>query len=124
MVRYRRNRRALPAIALTTDTSALTAGANDFGFETVYARQIEALARQGDVVIGLSTSGNSRNVVLALEAAKALGCVTVAFTAEQGGACAQVAELTFRAPTPVTALAQECHMVALHVLCDLVETAV
>jgi D-sedoheptulose 7-phosphate isomerase len=123
VVRYRRNRKALPAIALTTDTSILTAGANDFGFETVYARQVEALANQGDFAIGISTSGNSKNVVLGLKAARAAGCFTVAFTAEQGGECAAAAEVTFRAPTPVTARAQECHLLVGHILCDLVELA-
>jgi len=124
VVRYRRNRKALPAIALTTDTSILTAGANDFGFESVYARQVEALAHKGDFAIGISTSGNSRNVVLGLKAAREAGCHTVAFTAEQGGECAATAEVTFRAPSPVTARAQECHLLVGHILCDLVEEAI
>lgn len=124
VVRYTRNRAALPAIALTTDTSLLTACANDFGFESVFARQIEALAQKGDVAIGLSTSGNSPNVLEGLKAARAKGCLSVAFTAEQGGKCAEIAELTFRAPTPVTARAQECHLLVGHILCDLVEAAV
>jgi D-sedoheptulose 7-phosphate isomerase len=123
VVRFQRNRKALPAIALTTDTSILTACSNDFGFETVYARQVEALARKGDLVIGISTSGNSQNVVQGLRAARAMGCLTVAFTAEQGGECAAAAEITFRAPTPVTARAQECHLLVGHILCDLIELA-
>ncbi len=121
VVRYRQNRRALPSVALHTDTSVMTACANDFGFETIYARQIEALARPGDVAIGLSTSGNSPNVVEGLKAAKAGQCLTVAFTSESGGACAGIADLTFRAPTSVTARAQECHLLAGHILCDLIE---
>jgi D-sedoheptulose 7-phosphate isomerase len=121
VVRFRQNRRALPSLALHTDTSIMTACANDFGFETVYARQIEALANRGDVAFGISTSGNSDNVVMGLEAAKAKGCLTVAFTAEGGGECARIADLTFRAPSPVTARAQECHLLAGHILCDLVE---
>jgi D-sedoheptulose 7-phosphate isomerase len=121
VVRFRQNRKALPALALHTDTSVMTACANDFGFETVYARQIEALANAGDVAFGISTSGSSANVINGLEAAKAKSCLTVAFTAEGGGECARVADLAFRAPTPVTARAQECHLLAGHILCDLVE---
>ncbi len=124
VVRYRQNRRALAGIALTTDTSILTAGGNDYGFDSIYARQVEALARKGDVVIGISTSGNSANVVNGLLEAKKQGCLTVAFTAEEGGQCASVADLTFRAPSPVTARAQECHLLVGHILCDLVEEAV
>lgn len=124
VVRFRQNRRALPSLALHTDTSIMTACANDFGFETVYARQIEALANPGDIAIGISTSGNSANVLKGLEAAKANGCLTVAFTAESGGRCADIADLCFRAPSPVTARAQECHLLVGHILCDLIEEAV
>ncbi|MEY4482967.1 MAG: hypothetical protein RL693_419 [Verrucomicrobiota bacterium] len=124
VVRYRQNRRALAGIALSTDTSILTACANDFGFETIYARQIEALAQPGDVVIGISTSGNSANVVQGLQAAKDKQCLTVAFTAQEGGECATIAELAFRAPSTVTARAQECHLFVGHVLCDLIEEAI
>lgn len=121
VVRFRQNRRALPGIALTTDTSILTAGGNDFGFESIYARQVEALARPGDVVIGISTSGNSANVLAGLEEAKKQKCFTVAFTALQGGRCAEVADLAFKAPSPTTARAQECHLLVGHILCDLIE---
>jgi D-sedoheptulose 7-phosphate isomerase len=121
VVRFRQNRKALPSLALHTDTSVMTACANDFGFDTVYARQIEAIANAGDIAFGISTSGNSANVIKGLEAAKAKGCLTVAFTAEGGGKCAELADLSFRAPTPVTARAQECHLLAGHILCDLVE---
>lgn len=124
VVRYRQNRRALAGIALSTDTSILTACANDFGFETVYARQIEALAHPGDIVIGISTSGTSANVVEGLKAAKEKSCLTVAFTAQEGGECAAMADLAFRAPTTVTARAQECHLYVGHVLCDLIEEAI
>ena len=123
-VRYRANRRALAGLALTTDTSVLTAHSNDFGFETVFARQVEALAQPGDVVVGISTSGNSANVVQGLQAAKDKQCLTVAFTAQEGGECATIADLAFRAPTPVTARAQECHLFVGHVLCDLIEEAI
>lgn len=124
VVRYRQNRRALAGIALSTDTSILTACANDFGFDSVYARQIEALGHPGDVVIGISTSGNSANVVQGLLAAKEKHCLTVAFTAQEGGECAAIADLAFRAPSTVTARAQECHLFVGHVLCDLIEEAI
>jgi D-sedoheptulose 7-phosphate isomerase len=123
VVRYRVNRKALAGIALTTDTSILTAGGNDFGFDSIYARQVEALGRKGDVVIGISTSGNSANVVNGLVEAKKQGCLAVAFTAEGGGRCAEVADLCFRAPSPITARAQECHLLVGHILCDWVEKA-
>lgn len=121
VVRFRRNRRALPAIALTTDTSILTAGANDFGFDTVFARQVEALASLDDIVIGISTSGNSANVLHGLRAAKEKRCVTVAFTGEKDSECLRVADITFRPPSSVTARVQECHMLAAHIICELVE---
>jgi D-sedoheptulose 7-phosphate isomerase len=121
VVRYRRNRGALAGLALTTDTSILTAHGNDFGFETVFARQVEALAGPGDVVVCISTSGNSANVVAALRAANEKGCVTVAFTGADGGECGRMAKLAFRAPSDVTAHAQECHLMAGHVLCQWVE---
>jgi D-sedoheptulose 7-phosphate isomerase len=124
VVRYRRNRRALPAIALSTDTSILTAGGNDFGFESIYARQIEALAVAGDIAIGISTSGNSANVIAALQAAKDNGCVTVAFTGSAKNRCSQIAEITFHAPSEITAHIQECHIIVGHILCELVETHV
>lgn len=123
VVRYRINRRALPAIALTTDTSILTAHSNDYGFETVFERQIEALAQPGDVAVGISTSGTSPNVIAGLRAAKQCGCVTISFTAHSGGVCAELADIAFRAPTDITAHAQECHLLVGHVLCEAVETA-
>jgi len=122
VVRYRRNRRALRAIALSTDTSILTAGGNDFGFESVFARQIEALADEGDIAVGISTSGGSANVLAGLRAAKEMRCVTVAFTGSAPSPCSQLADLTFHAPSEVTAHIQECHIVAGHILCELVET--
>lgn len=121
VIRYRINRRSLPAIALTTDTSMLTACGNDFGFETIYARQIEGLANPGDVAIGITTSGNSANVIAGLQAAKDKGCVTVSFTAEGGGKAAEIADIAFKAPSPVTAHAQECHMIVGHILCEQVD---
>lgn len=123
VVRYRINRRALPSIALTTDTSILTAHSNDYGFETVFARQVEALAQPGDVVVGISTSGTSKNVVAGLRAAREKGCVVVSFTAQNGADCAALAHHAYCVPTPVTAFAQECHLLAGHVLCEYVEAA-
>jgi len=123
VVRFSRNRRGLPSMAFTTDTSILTACANDFGFEAVFARQVEALCRPGDIVVGISTSGNSGNVVAALELARREGITTFAFTGEKGGACARWADLVLTVPSPVTARVQECHLIAGHLICDLAELA-
>lgn len=123
VVRYRVNRKALPGIALTTDTSILTAHSNDYGFDSVFARQIEALANDGDVVVGISTSGNSPNVLAGLKAANERGCITISFTAAGGGECAKIAKIAFRAPSDITAHAQECHLLVGHVLCEIVEQA-
>ncbi len=123
-VRYRINRRALAGLALTTDTSVLTAHSNDYGFETVFARQVEAIAQPGDVVIGISTSGTSPNVVAGLRAANDRGCTSIAFTGRAGAECARLAHLSFRAPTDITAHVQECHLLVGHVLCEAVETAI
>lgn len=123
VVRYRRNRRALPAIALTTDTSIITAGSNDFGYETVFARQIEALGNEGDIVIGISTSGKSASIVAGLKAAKERKCFAIAFTGEPESDCSRTADLTFHAPSSITAHVQECHMIVAHIVCELVEEA-
>jgi D-sedoheptulose 7-phosphate isomerase len=123
VIRYRVNRRSLPSIALTTDTSMLTACGNDFGFETIFSRQIEGLAMAGDIAIGITTSGNSANVIAGLQAAKDKGCVTVSFTAESGGKAAEIADIAFKAPSTVTAHAQECHMIVGHILCEAVDQA-
>ncbi len=123
VIRYRINRRALPSIALTTDTSMLTACGNDFGFETIFSRQIEGLANKGDIAIGITTSGNSPNVLAGLQAAKDKGCIAVSFTAESGGKAAEIADIAFKAPSPITAHAQECHMIIGHIICELVDQA-
>lgn len=123
VVRFTRNRRGLPSIAFTTDTSILTACANDFGFEAVFARQVEALCRPGDIVVGISTSGNSANVVRGLEFARSEGITTFAFTGEKGGACTENADFLLSVPSPVTARVQECHLIAGHLICDLAELA-
>lgn len=122
--RFRRERRAMPSIALTTDTSILTAIGNDYGYEQVFRRQVEALCVEGDVLVGLSTSGNSRNVCLALEAARSLGAVTVAFTGAGGGAMKHVADLALCVASKDTARIQEGHILCGHMLCDWVELEV
>ena len=121
VVRYMRNRRAYPAIALTTDTSLLTAAANDIGFENVFARQVEALAKPGDLLVIHSTSGNSPNVIRAAEAAKAKGVAVLAFSARDGGALRELADHSVIVPTDRTDRAQELHLCIEHVICDLVE---
>jgi D-sedoheptulose 7-phosphate isomerase len=121
VVRYMRNRRAYPAIALTTDTSLLTAAGNDIGFENVFARQVEALARAGDLLIIHSTSGNSPNVLRAAEAAQAKGVQVLAFSARDGGALKALADHSVIIPTSRTDRAQELHLCIEHVICDAVE---
>ena len=121
VVRYMRNRRAYPAIALTTDTSLLTAAGNDIGFENVFARQIEALAKAGDLLIIHSTSGNSPNVLRAAEAAREIGIPVLAFTARGGGALRAMADHTVVIPTDRTDRAQELHLCIEHIICDVVE---
>ena len=120
-VRFTRNRRALPAIALTTDTSALTAIGNDFGFEELFARQVEALCRKGDVVIGISTSGNSENVVRGLAKAKELGATTVALGGGDGGRMVEFADHAILVPSTHTARIQEMHILIGHILVGAIE---
>ena len=123
VVRYMRDRRAYPAVALTTDTSLLTAAANDFGFEQIFARQIEALAKPIDLLIIHSTSGNSANVVKAAEAARAKGVAVLAFSARDGGALKRLADHSVVIPTTRTDRAQELHLCVEHLICELVERA-
>ncbi len=120
---YQRERPAMAAIALTTDTSALTALANDYGFERVFSRQVEALGRPGDVLLGLSTSGNSPNVLAAMAEAKARGMKTVVFVGE-GGKMAQSADVVLSVPSKNTMRIQEIHLALGHILCKLVEESV
>lgn len=121
VVRFRKNRRALPAIALTTDTSALTAIGNDFGFDHLFSRQVEALCVRGDLVIGISTSGNSENVIRALEAAQQMGATTAAFGGGDGGKMLSLADYSIIVPSRVTARIQEMHITIGHMLCGAVE---
>ena len=121
VVRYMRNRRAYPAIALTTDSSLLTAAGNDIGFDLIFSRQVEALARTGDLLVIHSTSGNSPNVLRAAEAARAQGVKVLAFSARDGGALRELADHSVVIPTSRTDRAQELHLCIEHLICDFVE---
>lgn len=119
--RYFKERKALPAIALTVDTSALTAISNDYGFERVFERQIEAFAKPGDLFIGISTSGNSINVLNALRAARAAGCTTIGLSGNDGGKMNQLCDLNLVVPDKVTARIQEMHILIGHIFCKAVD---
>ena len=121
--RYKKERRGLPAIALTTDTSALTAIGNDYGYDRVFSRQVEALAVAGDVLIGLSTSGNSANVIQALELGNTMGCTSIGLSGRGGGAMAGICAVNFVVPSDDTPRIQEMHGFFGHTLCQLVDDA-
>jgi D-sedoheptulose 7-phosphate isomerase len=121
VVRYMRNRRAYPAVALTTDTSILTAAGNDMGFDDIFARQVEALAKRGDLLIIHSTSGQSPNVLRAAEAARARGVAVLAFSARDGGTLRALADHCVVIPTQRTDRAQELHLCIGHAICELAE---
>jgi D-sedoheptulose 7-phosphate isomerase len=123
MGRFRRERRGLPSIALTTDTSILTAIGNDYGYERVFERQVEALCLPGDVVVGISTSGSSRNVCTALDTAKKIGAFTVAFT-RRDGAMSKIVDAAVCIDSNDTARIQEAHILCGHMICDWVELSV
>jgi len=119
--RFERERKALPAIALTTDTSILTAVGNDYGYESIFYRQIEAIGKPGDVMIGISTSGNSRNVILAMEAAKDRGVKSIGLLGCDGGTLASNVDMAVIVPHSVTARIQEAHIFIIHFWCALIE---
>lgn len=119
--RFQKERKGLPALALTVDTSILTAVGNDYGYDKVFVRQVEALARPGDVLVGISTSGNSGNVVAAVELAKELGVYCVGMTAAGGGKLKALCDECIAVPAQVTARAQEMHILIGHILCELVD---
>ncbi|ABB31162.1 phosphoheptose isomerase [Geobacter metallireducens RCH3] len=119
--RFKMERRGLPAVALTTDTSILTAIGNDYGFDAVFRRQVEALADEGDVVVGLSTSGSSRNVYDALALANDRGCITVGLLGRDGGTLKDIVDLDVTVPSGDTPRIQEGHITIIHIVCDLVE---
>lgn len=123
VVRYKLNRRALAAIALTTDTSLLTATANDFSYDDIFSRQVEGLGRPGDVLIGISTSGNSPSVLKALEAARALNITPAGFGGRDGGKMVGLADPLLIVPSNTTARIQEMHILIGHLLCDIIEQA-
>jgi D-sedoheptulose 7-phosphate isomerase len=122
--RFREERRALPAIALTADTAILTAVGNDYGYERVFARQVEALGQAGDVLLAFSTSGNSPNVVQAAQTARRLGCVVVAFTGARGGELAGHADVLVKAPSNTVARVQEVHTLCSHAICDALDALI
>ncbi len=121
--RFKKERKSFPALALNTNTSTVTAVGNDYGYDVVFSRQIDGFARKGDVVIGISTSGNSKNVQLALELAKQRGCYTAALLGKDGGTIKDVADLPIVVKWPNTPRVQECHIFIGHSVCDLVDQA-
>jgi D-sedoheptulose 7-phosphate isomerase len=120
--RFKKERKGLPAIALTTDTSILTSVGNDYGYDYIFARQVEALCRPEDLVIGITTSGNSANVVRAMEAAKTIGATTVGFTGGTGGKLNALCDFNLVMPSSVTARIQEAHIFVGHCLCEILES--
>ncbi len=119
--RYKVERKGLPVIALTTDTSVLTSISNDYGYDHVFDRQVEALVNKGDVVIGISTSGNSRNVINALKIASKLKCKTIGFSGGEGGAMNDICDINLIAPSDDTPRIQEMHMIIGHTICHLID---
>lgn len=119
--RFKKDRKALRSIALTTDTSVLTCVANDYSYEDIFSRQLEALARAGDVLVAISTSGNSENILRALRAAKKLRVKSIALLGKDGGQAKALADLAIVIPSDSTARIQESHILVGHILCDLIE---
>ena len=119
--RFVKERQSLPALALTVDTSLLTAVGNDYGFDCVFSRQVEGLGQEGDVLIAISTSGNSANVVKAVKTAKEKGIYVIALTSENGGILAKESDLCLAVPSQVTARIQEMHIMIIHMICEVAE---
>jgi D-sedoheptulose 7-phosphate isomerase len=119
--RYKTERRGLPGIALTTDTSALTAIGNDYGYDRVFDRQVEALANKGDLLIGISTSGNSTNVINALKVAREMGCKTLGLTGRDGGAMNELCDINLVVPSNDTPRIQEMHILFAHTICQIID---
>ena len=119
--RFVKERQSLPALALTVDTSLLTAVGNDYGFDCVFSRQVEGLGQEGDVLIAISTSGNSANVVKAVKTAKEKGIYVIALTGENGGILAKESDLRLAVPSQVTARIQEMHIMIIHMICEIAE---
>ena len=123
MGRYKFDRHPLPAMSLTTDTSALTAIGNDYGYENVFSRPLKGIGKRGDVLVGISTSGNSRNVLEAFIVAKNMGIRTVAFTGQGGGKMKDAADICLNVPATATNSIQEMHIACGHIICGIVEAA-
>ncbi|SFV57855.1 Phosphoheptose isomerase 1 [hydrothermal vent metagenome] len=121
--RYKTERKGLAGIAITTDTSALTAISNDYGYDRVFDRQVEALAREGDLLIGISTSGNSANILSAFDVAKELGCKTIGFSGRGGGAINGACDLNLVVPSDDTPRIQEMHILIGHIICQAIDDA-
>jgi len=121
MVRFLADRQALPGLALTTDTSVLTACSNDLGFENVFARQVEAIGQSGDVLVAISTSGESRNMIKAAKVARLKGLKVTVFCGKQSCRLAEFADVVLAAPSNKTSFIQECHMICGHILCEWIE---
>lgn len=121
--RFQKERPSLPALALTVDTSVLTAVANDYGYDTVFSRQVEGLGNDGDVLVGISTSGNSKNVIAAIEAARKKRMKVIGFTGIGGGKMADLCDVCLAVPSKVTARTQEMHIMIGHILCEIAEEA-
>ena len=119
--RFQKERQAMAAVAMTTDTSILTALGNDYGFDVIFSRQVEALVRPGDLVVGISTSGNSANIMKALEKANQQGAVTVGLTGRSGGRMKKLCDICIRIPSDVTARIQEAHLLIEHLVCQRIE---
>jgi len=122
--RFQRERRPLPAIALTTDTSILTCLGNDYGYDRIFSRQVQALGRAGDIAIAISTSGNSPNVLAGVDAARALGMTTIGLTGKDGGKLGPLVAIHLNVPHTSTARVQEVHIMIGHLLCELVDGAI
>ncbi len=121
--RYKSDRVGLPAIALTTDTSAITAIANDYGYDIIFERQVTALANKGDLLIGISTSGNSENVIKAFQKGKSIGCKSIALTGNNGGKMISESDLSIIVPSDDTARIQEMHILIGHILCQTIDNS-
>ena len=119
--RYGFDRPSIPSLALTTDTSNLTAIGNDYGYDAVFSRQLEGMGQKGDLFIGISSSGNSQNVINAFKSAKEMGIMTVALVGRDGGEMAKLADISLIVPSNVTARIQECHILVGHIICDIIE---
>jgi len=119
--RYKKERKGFPAIALTTDSSVLTSWSNDYSFDTVFSRQVEALAKKGDIFFGISTSGNSKNVIEGVKKAKEIGITTICLLGKDGGKLKDLADLSIVVPSDNTPRIQECHIMLIHIICEEVE---